>query len=221
MSVIIAIDGPAGSGKSSVSKEAARRLGCGYLDTGAAYRSLAWDCVDRGVDLSDADGVNEVAVEHEVIRPLNPDQQLHTVRGVDVTDAIRGEEVSQSVSAVAAHQRVRDTLNEGFRRLVHTSDYPGVIVEGRDITTVVAPDSPARILLTADESVRIARREAENTGVNAEALVARDAADSKVVNFTTAADGVWTLDTTTMGFDDVVSAVVEFIIQRTDLQVRA
>ena len=219
MSVIVAIDGPAGSGKSSVSKEAARRLRCGYLDTGAAYRSLAWDCVDRGVGLDDAEAVAAVAAEHEVIRPLNPDQQRHTVRGVDVTDAIRGEDVSQSVSAVAAHQQVRDTLNTGFRRLVANSGYPGVIVEGRDITTVVAPDSPARILLTADEAVRIARREAENTGVNADALAARDAADSKVVNFMTAADGVWTLDTTEMGFDEVVSAVVEFIVQRTQLAV--
>jgi cytidylate kinase len=92
-----------------------------------------------------------------------------------------------------------------------------VIVEGRDITTVVAPDSPARILLTADEAVRIARREAEHTGVNAEALVRRDAADSKVVNFMTAADGVWTLDTTDMTFDEVVAAVVDYITQRTEL----
>ncbi len=84
---------------------------------------------------------------------------------------------------------------------------------------MVAPDSPARILLTADEAVRIARREAEQTGVTAEALVRRDAADSKVVNFMTAADGVWTLDTTEMSFDEVVDAVVDYITQRTELQV--
>lgn len=219
MSVIIAIDGPAGSGKSSVSKEAARRLGCGYLDTGAAYRALAWDCLDQGLVLDQAESITAVAQSHEQLRPLDPDQQFHVVRGVDVTDAIRGEEVSSAVSAVAAHQDVRDTLNAGFRRLVSGSTYPGVIVEGRDITTVVAPDSPARILLTADEAVRIARREAEQTGVNAEALVRRDAADSKVVNFMTAADGVWTLDTTEMAFDEVVAAVVDYITQRTELEV--
>ena len=219
MSVIIAIDGPAGSGKSSVSKETARRLGCGYLDTGAAYRSLAWDCLDQGLDLEHADTITAVAESHEQLRPLNPDEQRHVVRGVDVTDAIRGEEVSSTVSAVAAHHDVRDTLNAGFRRLVESAPYPGVILEGRDITTVVAPDSPARILLTADEAVRIARREAEHTGVTAEALVRRDAADSKVVNFMTAADGVWTLDTTEMSFDEVVDAVVDYITQRTELQV--
>lgn len=219
MSVIVAIDGPAGSGKSSVSKEAARRLGCGYLDTGAAYRSLAWDCLDQGIALDRADDITALADAHEQLRPLNPDQQRHIVRGVDVTDAIRGDDVSSTVSAVAAHQDVRDTLNAGFRRLVELSAYPGVIVEGRDITTVVAPDSPARILLTADEAVRIARREAEQTGVNAEALVKRDAADSKVVNFMTAADGVWTLDTTEMSFDEVVDAVVDYITQNTELSV--
>ena len=219
MSVIVAIDGPAGSGKSSVSKEAARRLGCGYLDTGAAYRSLAWDCLDQGIALDRADDIKALADAHEQLRPLNPDEQRHIVRGVDVTDAIRGEDVSSTVSAVAAHQDVRDALNAGFRRLVELAPYPGVIVEGRDITTVVAPDSPARILLTADEAVRIARRQAEQTGVNAEALVTRDAADSKVVNFMTAADGVWTLDTTEMSFDEVVDAVVDYITQNTELSV--
>lgn len=217
MSVIVAIDGPAGSGKSSVSKACARRLGFGYLDTGAAYRALAWACLNSGCDVDSETAVADQLEAMGQSRPLNPDQQVHVVFGTDITEAIRGQEVSQAVSLVAKHSVVRQRLNEGFRELADTTELPGIIIEGRDITTVVAPDAPVRILLTADEDVRIARRQAEGTGVDAQALVSRDRADSAVVNFMTAANGVTTIDTTHLSFDDSVQAVIDLVEAHTGM----
>jgi len=216
MSVIVAIDGPAGSGKSSVSKAVAQKLGFGYLDTGAAYRCLAWACLDGGVDLEQEDAVVAHLSAIAQTRPLNAGDQRHTVGDVDVTDAIRGPEVSAAVSQVAKHPQVRSGLNESFRALAAGDPRPGIIIEGRDITTVVAPDAPVRILLTADEATRVARRQAESEGVDASALIARDRADSKVVDFMSAADGVWTVDTTQLTFDQSVEAVVDLIAQNTE-----
>lgn len=221
MSVIVAIDGPAGSGKSSVSKAVAKQLGFGYLDTGAAYRCLAWACLDSGVDLEEEDAVAHQLETIADDRPLNPGDQRHTVGSVDVTDAIRGPEVSAAVSQVAKHPRVRNGLNDSFRALATADARPGIIIEGRDITTVVAPDAPVRILLTADEETRIARRQAEIDGVDAGALIARDRADSKVVDFMSAADGVWTLDTTRLSFDQSVEAVIDLIARHTDISTEA
>ena len=146
-------------------------------------------------------------------RPLSPDVQHHVVDGVDITEAIRGSEVSAAVSAVASHPTVREALNTGFRTLAEESELPGIIIEGRDITTVVAPDAPVRILLTADEATRIARRQAEIEGIDAASVTARDRADSAVVNFMTAADGVTTIDTTDLNFDDTVQAVLSLIFE--------
>lgn len=217
MSVIVAIDGPAGSGKSSVSKAVARKLGFGYLDTGAAYRCLAWACLDAGVHLESEDAVLARVAEIAQTRPLNAGDQHHSVGAVDVTEAIRGPEVSAAVSQVAKHPRVRSGLNESFRALAAGDPRPGIIIEGRDITTVVAPDAPVRILLTADEATRIARRQAEVDGVDASALIARDRADSKVVDFMSAADGVWTVDTTPLSFDQSVETVIDLIAQNTEM----
>ena len=216
MTLVVAIDGPAGSGKSSVSKAVARRVGFGYLDTGAAYRSLAWTCLQAGVDLTNSD---EVASHIEQVasgRPLDPDSQFHIVGGVDITEDIRGSEVSAAVSSVAQHPGVRQALNLGFRQLAEDTELPGVIIEGRDITTVVAPGAPVRILLTADEATRIARRQAESAGLDASTITNRDRADSAVVNFMTAADGVTTIDTTDLSFEDTVQAVLELISQAGD-----
>lgn len=221
MSVIVAIDGPAGSGKSSVSKAVAKQLGFGYLDTGAAYRCLAWACLDSGVDLEEEDAVAHQLETIADDRPLNAGDQRHTVGSVDVTDAIRGPEVSAAVSQVAKHPRVRSGLNDSFRALAAADARPGIIIEGRDITTVVAPDAPVRILLTADEETRIARRQAEIDGVDAGALIARDRADSKVVDFMSAADGVWTLDTTRLSFDQSVEAVIDLIARHTNISTEA
>lgn len=213
--VIIAVDGPAGSGKSSVSKEVARRLGYGYLDTGAIYRALAWHTLERGADTSDATAVLEAAATADVTSSLDPDERWVRVGKADVTDAIREPRVTDAVSGVARVPAVRRSLNASFRQLVDTSGRPGVVVEGRDITTVVAPDAPVRILLTADPAVRAARRSAELEGAStaqvAESLRRRDSSDAKVVDFLTAAPGVQVVDSTELNFDQTVDAVVRVV----------
>jgi cytidylate kinase len=213
--VVVALDGPAGSGKSSVSKQVARRLGYGYLDTGAAYRALAWHALEHGIDTSDATSVLDVSGDFDYAISLDPDSYWVRVGGVDVTDAIREPRVSDAVSGVARVPAVRQSVNALFRALVAHSGRPGVVVEGRDITTVVAPDAPVRILLTAAPEVRAARRSAELTTQDAAAVAAalhrRDASDSSVVDFLTAAPGVEVVDSTDLDFDQTVDAVLGVI----------
>ncbi|PCE14242.1 cytidylate kinase [Microbacterium sp. SZ1] len=215
MTDFIAIDGPAGSGKSSVSKAVARRLGFGYLDTGAAYRALAWHVLDRGADTDDAESVRVAASEFPVRLGLDPDDRTVLVGESDVTDAIRESRVSGAVSGVARVPEVREQVNRLFRSLVAEASYPAVVVEGRDITTVVAPDAPVRILLTAAPEVRAARRAGELAGENAqavaEALHKRDASDSAVVDFLNAADGVEVVDSTALDFPQTIDAVLAVI----------
>lgn len=214
-SVIVAIDGPAGSGKSSVSKQAARALGFGYLDTGAAYRALAWHALEHGIDTSDAASVLDVAGDFDFGISLDPDAYGVRVGDVDVTEAIRDPRVSDAVSGVARVPAVRQSVNALFRALVAGSGRPGVVVEGRDITTVVAPDAPVRILLTAAPEVRAARRSAEVSTQDAAAVAAamrkRDASDSSVVDFLTAAPGVTVVDSTELIFDETVEAVLAVV----------
>lgn len=211
----VAIDGPAGSGKSSVSKDVARRLGFGYLDTGAAYRALAWHVLNRGADTADADAVLAAVADFDYAISLDPDDYWVRVGDTSVTDAIRDPRVSGAVSGVARVPAVRESVNALFRSLVAEADVPGVIVEGRDITTVVFPDAPVRILLTAAPEVRAARRSAEVTTQDAAAVAAalhqRDAADSKVVDFLTAAPGVTVVDSTELDFAQTVEAVLAVV----------
>ncbi|HCJ50078.1 (d)CMP kinase [Microbacterium sp.] len=213
--VTIAIDGPAGSGKSSVSKEAARRLGFGYLDTGAAYRALAWHVLEHQADTSDQAAVVDASGDFDYAISLDPDEYWVRVGETFVTDAIREPRVSSAVSGVARVPVIREHVNTMFRRLVTDSGRPGVIVEGRDITTVVAPDAPVRILLTAAPEVRAARRSAELTTQDAAAVAAalhqRDASDSQVVDFLTAAPGVTVVDSTDLDFAQTVDAVLDVI----------
>ena len=215
--VVVAIDGPSGSGKSTVSREAARRLGWHLLDTGSVYRALAWYGVRRGADLVDQDAVVALLPDFFAVWELSvdPDERWVRVDGVDVTAAIRETAISEVVSHVAANLRVREAVNRRFRELLFGDDAPGIIAEGRDITTVVAPDAPVRILLTADESARIRRRLAEKAGEDAAAVAAsvagRDARDGAVVNFTTAADGVIELDTTNLDLEQSIAAVLDLI----------
>ncbi|MFT3798717.1 (d)CMP kinase [Microbacterium sp.] len=215
MTFTVAVDGPAGSGKSSVSKQAARRLGFGYLDTGAAYRALAWHVIEQGGDTADADAVRAAAADFPYAISLDPDDYWVRVGGADVTAAIREPRVSAAVSGVARVPAVREQVNALFRALVDDSGRPGVVVEGRDITTVVAPDAPVRILLTASPSVRAARRSAELTTQDAasvaDALHRRDAADSQVVDFLTAAAGVTVVDSTDLDFTQTVDAVLDIV----------
>lgn len=218
MTDFIAIDGPAGSGKSSVSKEVARRFGFGYLDTGAAYRALAWHVLDRGAETADAEAVRVAASDFDLRLGLDPDDRTVRVGEVDITAAIREPRVSSAVSGVARVLEVREQVNQLFRRMVAEAPYPAVVVEGRDITTVVAPDAPVRILLTAAPEVRAARRAGELAGENAaavaEALHKRDASDSAVVDFLNAAEGVDVVDSTYLNFSQTIDAVLAVIEQR-------
>jgi len=215
MSITVAIDGPAGSGKSSVSRAAARALGFDYLDTGAAYRGLAWHCLDQGIDTYGPADVIETLPRFDVSIGTDPDRYFVRVGSEDVTDYIREPRVTKAVSAVARIPEVRQYMVDLFRGLIAASARPGIIVEGRDITTVVAPDAEVRILLTASEEARMARRSAELVGISSETtareLASRDAQDSRVVDFMNAAEGVTTLDSTDLDFEQTVSAVVDLV----------
>ena len=216
---LVAIDGPAGSGKSSVSRAAARRLGFAYLDTGAAYRALAWLALERKTDSTQTDAVTALLKDFDYSIGTDPDEYFVTVGETDVTDAIRSPEVSAAVSAVASVPAVRESLTELFRSIAENVDRPGVLVEGRDITTIVAPEAEVRILLTASEEARMARRSAEITTQSAETVAeqlrSRDRADSQVVDFMSAADGVITVDSTHLDFEQTIEAVIDVIHTRT------
>lgn len=217
--ILVAIDGPAGSGKSSVSREAAHRLGFGILDTGAAYRALAWSALRAGADLDDETAVAALLDDWGTTITLRGEQrvtvQLPGAEPVDVTGEIREHWVSGEVSRVSRHPDVRDRLNAMFRRIVAGSGLPGVVIEGRDITTVVAPDAPVRILMTASPEVRARRRAGELEGLSQEQVLAdiaaRDAKDALVVDFINPAPGVTLVDTSELDFEQSVQAVVDIV----------
>ncbi len=213
--IIVAVDGPAGSGKSSVSREAARRLGFAYLDTGAAYRALAWHCLDEDVDTARPEDVASRVTDFDYAIGTDPDRYFVRVGGEDVTSDIREPRVSAVVSQVARVPEVRQQLTELFRRIIAQSPTPGIIVEGRDITTIVAPDAPVRVLLTASPEARMARRAAElgtePTESTGQLLASRDAQDLRVVDFMNAAEGVTTLDSTELDFEQTVQALIDIV----------
>ncbi len=216
--VVVAVDGPAGSGKTSVSIAAAERLGYAFLDTGAAYRALTWLGLERGVDLTNAAAVVELLGGFHYATATRDGGTIVCVGDRDVTTAIREPRVTAVVSDVARIPEVRVALNETFRRLIAATDAPGIVVEGRDITTVVAPDAPVRILLTAAEEVRVARRFRELREADratASGLRERDRRDAQVVDFMTAAPGVTTIDSTDLDFGQTVDAVVALVHERT------
>ena len=218
---VVAVDGPSGSGKSSVSRAVARHLGGGYLDTGAMYRALTWWCLDSGVDLGDADAVVAAARELPLAMGADPDEPGVHVGDVDVTEAIRSSQISGRVSTVATIPAVRSELQQQQRDLITVigDELGSVVAEGRDITTVVAPDADVRLLLTASEDARLRRRTQElHGGTDAESVertrdevVRRDRDDSTVSSFLTAADGVSTLDTSDLTFEESVAAAVALV----------
>ncbi len=214
MSVVVAVDGPAGSGKSSVSRAAASRLGFDFLDTGAAYRALTWLALERGADVTDADVVLALVDDLAYRTVPTVHGTIVSVGETDVTAAIREPRVTAVVSDIARIPEVRSRLTDMFRATIAASREAGIVVEGRDITTVVAPDAEVRILLTADEDVRVARRSRELTPENAASaaqLRDRDQKDAAVVDFLTAAPGVTTLDSTDLDFEQTVQAVLDLI----------
>jgi cytidylate kinase len=218
---IVAIDGPAGSGKSSVARAVAARLGFGFLDTGAAYRALTWWALDQEIDLSDEDAIAGLLGTFNFSVSLDPGLERFAVGDVDVSEVIRDPHISLAVSAVAQNLRVREWMKNSARDLATHSRFPGVVAEGRDMTTVVFPDASTRILLTAREEVRIERRAGEFAGRDLAETTAsvreRDAKDSNVVDFFTAAPGVTVVDSSDISFSDTVAAIVDIVRAGSDL----
>jgi len=155
--LVIAVDGPSGAGKSSASRGAARALGLRYLDTGSMYRALTWWLLDRGADTADPEVVARLAAEPVIEVSTDPLAPWTRVDGTDVSEAIRTQEVTGAVSAVAAVPQVRAHLIAMQRRII-AGAAPGIVAEGRDIGTVVAPDAQVKVFLTADGAARASRR---------------------------------------------------------------
>ncbi|MEY4000844.1 MAG: hypothetical protein RLZZ626_1199 [Actinomycetota bacterium] len=211
MTTVIAIDGPAGSGKSSVSKQAARELGFGYLDTGAGYRALAWWSKSAGIE---PEILATRLDDFDYSISTNPDDFWVHVGSDDVTEAIRESAISEAVSDVARIPEVRTFMKQLTRGIIAVENRPGIVVEGRDITTVVAPDAQVRLLLTADEAVRIKRRSAELSVASQQItkqVTDRDASDLKVVDFITPAVGVELIDSTELDLPQTVQAVLSAV----------
>lgn len=219
--ITIAIDGPAGSGKSTISKALASRLGIGYLDTGAMYRALTWYALDREIDLDDQERVRALADEMPLIMDSDPVSPVFHVGATDVTAAIREPRIALAIPNVSTNLPVRKWMaTEQRRRMMEArANGSGMIAEGRDITTVVCPDADVRVLLLADEEERLRRRTLELHGKVTDELLEsvrdqvgkRDAADSKVSEFMTPAEGVDVVDSTGLGIDGVVEEILKLI----------
>ncbi|MDF2968631.1 MAG: cytidylate kinase [Nocardioidaceae bacterium] len=210
--LVVAVDGPSGTGKSSTARGVARALGLRYLDTGAMYRAMTWALLQRGVDVSDPSAVAAESPTVELGSGTDPDRPVITADGTDVSQPIRGPDVTQAVSAVSAVPEVRAQLLAMQRRLIGAG---GIVVEGRDIGAVVAPDAAVKVFLTAATDARARRRSSQdggvtaNLGLTAADLARRDRLDSgrAASPFAQAADAV-VLDTTDLTLDEAVEAVV-------------
>ena len=221
MGIVIALDGPSGSGKSTVSRRVASELSLAYLDTGAMYRAAAWWCTDQGIDLANQQAVADAVANMPLEMPVDPNEQTIVCGGTDITDAIRTSELSKHVSKVATNLDVRAEMKRRQRQIIAEASQ-GIVAEGRDITTVVAPDADVRVLLTASEEARLARRALEVRGAADSAaleatrdeVLRRDADDSTVSEFMTAEDGVTTIDSSTLSIDEVVHAVISLITEK-------
>ena len=207
--LVIAIDGPAGAGKSTVGRALARRLGLEYLDTGAMYRAVTFAALRRGLDPADDDDVAKVCEALE----LTVEDDRVTVDGVDATVEIRGREVTAAVSAVAANSRVRSELVRRQRAWVAERD--GGVVEGRDIGSVVFPDAALKLYVTASPRVRAERRVAEiggNVDDVESSIVERDRKDSSRADSPLKeASGALVVDTSSMSIDEVVAHLLELV----------
>ncbi|MEN3584506.1 (d)CMP kinase [Streptomyces sp. ZYX-F-203] len=216
--VIVAIDGPSGTGKSSTSKAVAARLGLSYLDTGAQYRAITWWMVSNGVDTDDPAAVAGAADKPEIVSGTEPSRPTISVDGVDVSGPIRTEEVTSRVSAVSAVPEIRARVT-GLQRSIAASARGGIVVEGRDIGTTVLPDADLKVFLTASPEARAARRSGELPGADVratrEALIRRDTADSSRPTSPLArADDAIEVDTTELALDQVVARVVDLVEER-------
>jgi cytidylate kinase len=207
--VIVAIDGPAGAGKSTVARALAGRLGFRYLDTGAMYRALTWLALQQGAPLAEGPLLGRLAEEN----PVSFDEEGRVlVAGTDVTSAIRQARVDRMVPVVARHPEVRTVMRERQRELAALGD---VVIEGRDIGKVVAPGAEVKVYLVADADVRAKRRVSERPDIAADALATdlklRDERDRERME--PAADAV-EIDTTQLGVDDVVARIEALVRER-------
>jgi len=220
---VIAVDGPAGSGKSSVCRAVATRLGYRYLDTGAMYRALTWAMLHEGVDVDDAAAVAQAASGVQIESGTDPSAPTIHVGAIDVSGPIRGDDVTAAVSAVSAVPRVREQLVALQRAEVDRarSESRGIVVEGRDITTVVLPDADLKVFITADPRVRASRRALQDAGLGKSAvdvaetetaLRERDAKDSsrETSPLAQAPDAI-VLDTTEMTLNEVIDRFVGLV----------
>ena len=221
--LVVAVDGPAGSGKSSVCRGVAARLSWHYLDTGAMYRAMTWAVLEAGIDPNDAQAVADFAKKPDIASGSNPYQPTIEVDGTDIADAIRKDRITSAVSAVSAVPKVRQLLVQKQRDAAQLAirSGTGIVVEGRDITTVVLPNAHLKIFLTADPEVRAQRRALEQANggvVEADAVQATEAAlaqrdqfdSSRQTSPLTKAQDAIELDTSALTLDQVIARVVAY-----------
>ncbi|MDT0381867.1 (d)CMP kinase [Streptomyces sp. DSM 42041] len=216
--VIVAIDGPSGTGKSSTSKAVAAKLGLRYLDTGAQYRALTWWMLSHGTDVDDPAAVAAAAGRPDIVSGTDPAAPTITADGADASGPIRTKEVTAAVSAVSAVPEVRERIT-ALQRAIATEAPGGIVVEGRDIGTTVLPDADLKVFLTASPEARAARRSGELKGAEATdlaatraALLQRDTADSsRKTSPLKKADDAVEVDTTDLTLEQVIECVVTLV----------
>lgn len=215
--LVIAIDGPSGTGKSTIARWVAQELHLSYLDTGANYRAATLWCMKNGLDLSSPETVQtqqitDLITTMPLAQDLNPNNFTLALDGQDITEDIRTDEITANVSVLSTRAEVREYLVELQRQAIQTR--PRIVVEGRDITTVVAPDAEVRILLTASPEIRMSRRgqqlrETAQDPTNVESdVIGRDAKDSALVDFMSPAEGVTEIDSSNLSLEDTVTVVL-------------